>query len=170
MKVPFLTREWFISIRQKLIRFFAGEGCPDPQNCADETIFRVVKALSKGATIVVNPATFAYAVAKIVEKECRRKRTKLKESQIYGTTPEPPLPDDSARDLLYLCLERCLRELSPFESALIIKYHEGSRSGDVKRNRKALAERLGMSIEKLRKQAMKIRWKLERCIADCLER
>ena len=170
MNVPFLTREWFISIRQKLIRFFAGERCPDPRNCADETIFRVVRALSRGTRIDVNPATFTIAVAKIVEKECRRKRTKLKESQIYGTTPDPPLPDDSAKDLLYLCLERCLGDLSPFERALIIKYHEGLQPGDDMRNRKALAERLGMSIEKLRKEAIKIRGKLERCIADCLER
>lgn len=170
MNVPFLTREWFTSIRQRLIRFFAREGCPDPGNCADETIFRVVKALAKGATIDVKPATFTYAVARIVEKECRRKRTKLKESQISGTTPEPPLPDDSAEDLLYLCLERCMGELSPFDRALIIKYHEGLQSGDDMRNRRALAERLGMSIEKLRKEAVKVRAKLERCIADCLER
>jgi len=108
-------------------------------------------------------------VARIVEKECRRKRAKLKESQISGTTPEPPLPDDSAENLLYLCLDRCLGELSPFERALIIKYHEGSQAGDDLRNRKALAERLGISIKKLRKEAMKIRAKLERCIADRLK-
>jgi DNA-directed RNA polymerase specialized sigma24 family protein len=170
MNVPFLTTEWFVSIRQKLIRFFAREGCPDPQNCADETIFRVVKVLSKGATIAVNPATFTYAVAQIVEKECRRKRTKLKESQIYGTTPEPPLPDDSVKDLLFVTLERCLQQLSPFERALIIQYHAGSQSGDDMRNRKSLAERLGISIEKLRKEAIKIRKKLENCFSVSLER
>ncbi len=85
-------------------------------------------------------------------------------------TPEPLLRDDSAEDLLYLCLERCLGELSPFERALIIKYHEGSESGDDMRNRKVLAERLGMSIQKLRKEAIKIRQKLEKSIAACLER
>ncbi len=169
MNVPFLTREWFISIRLKLIRFLAAEGCPDSQNCADETIFRVVKAISKGAMIDVNPATFTYAVAKIVEKECRRKRTTLKESQLCESTPEPPLPDDSIEDLLFRCLETCLRELSPFEQALIIKYYEGLQSGEDLRNRKALAERLGMSLKKLRKEAMKIRKKLERCIAAGLE-
>ena len=170
MNVPFLTREWFISIRRKLIRFFVAERCPDAQNCADETIFRVVRAISKGATIDVKPETFTYAVAKIVEKECRRKRAKMKESEIQRTTPEPPLPDDSAKDSLYLCLERCLDELSPFERALIIKYHEGLHSGDDMRNRRVLAERLGMSIKKLRKEAIKVREKLETCITDCLER
>lgn len=168
MNGSFLTREWFTSIRQKLIRLFVREGCLDPGNCADETIFRVVKALSKGATIDVNPATFTYAVAKNVENECRRKRINLRESQISGTMPEPALPDDSDEDLRYLCLERCLAELSPFERALIIKYHEGAQAGDDMRNRKALAERLGMSIKKLRKEAIKIRTKLERCIVHCL--
>jgi len=170
MNAPFLTQEWLISIRRKLIRFLVGERCPDPQNCTDETIFRVVRALSRGATIGVDPAIYALAVAKNVEKECRRKRTKLKESQIYETTREPPLPDDSANDLLYACLDGCLRDLSPFERALIVKYHGGSQSGDDMRNRKVLAERLGISIEKLRKEAIKIRAKLEKCIASCLER
>ena len=170
MNVPFLTQEWLISIRQKLIRFLAAEGCPDAQNCADETIFRVVNAVSKGATIDVQPATFTYAVAKLVEKECRRKRTRLNESQIYETTPEPPLADDSTKDLLYLCLERCLQELSLFERALIIKYYEGLQSGEDMRNRKEMAARLGMSLEKLRKEAIKIRKKLETCITHCLER
>ena len=169
MNATFPPREWFISIRQKLIRFFAREGCHNPENCADETIFRVVKALSEGATIAVNPAAFAYAVAKNVERECRRKRAKLKESQISGTTPEPQLPDDSDEDLRYLCLERCLAELSPFERALIIQYHEGAQAGDDMRNRQTLAEKLGIPIKKLRKEAIRIRAKLEKCIAECLE-
>jgi len=169
MNVNFLTPEWYSSIQQKLIRYFAVERCPDPQNCADETISRVVNALSKGTTIEVNPATFTYAVAKLVEKECRRTRQKRRESQISETTPEPLLADNSVADLLYLQLESCLQKLSPYERALIIKYHQGSQSGDDKRNRKALSERLGMSIKKLRKEAIKIRAKLERCIAESLE-
>lgn len=171
MDANFLTRDWPISIRQKLITLFACEGCPDPENCADETILRVIKALSKEATIGVKPWTFAYAVARNVERECRRRRAKLKESQIIdGTTREPPLPNDPAEDLLYLCLDRCLGELSPLERALIIKYYEGSQAGDDLRSRKALAEQLRMSIEKLRKQAIKIRARLSKCITDCLER
>lgn len=170
MDVTFLTREWSISIRRKLITFFACEGCPDAENCADETIFRVVKALAKGATIEVKPATFTFAVARIVEMECRRRRAKLKESPIiYGITPEPPLPDDSTEDLLYLGLEKCLDELSPLERALIVKYYEGSQAGDDMRRRRVLAEQLRMSIKKLRKEAMKIRAKLERCITGYLK-
>jgi DNA-directed RNA polymerase specialized sigma24 family protein len=167
--ISFLTREWFVSIRQRLIRFFAAEGCPDPQNCADETIFRVARALSKGARIEVKPATFAYAVAKLVEKECRRKRDRLKESQADDTTHEPPAPGGSDCAALHLCLEKCLSDLSPFERALIIRYYEGTRPGEDKKNRKELAERLRMPAKKLVKEATKIRQKLERCISRCLE-
>lgn len=169
MDAPFLNREWLISIRQRLIRFFAAEGCPDPQNCTDETIFRVARALSKGARIEVKPATFVYSVAKLVEKECRRRRGRLKESQTDETTPEPRAPDDSDQALLHLCLERCLSELSPSERALIIEYYQGARPGEDKKNRKGLAERLRMPAKKLVKEATKIRQKLERCITRCLE-
>lgn len=171
MDANFLTRDWSISIRPRLITFFACEGCPDPENCADETILRVIKALAKGAKINVKPATFASAVARNVEWECQRRRAKAEVSQIiYETTPEPRLPDDATEELLYLCLDRCLGELSPFERALIIKYHEGSQAGDDKRNRKALADQLNVSTKKLCKQAIRIRAKLGPCITDCLER
>jgi DNA-directed RNA polymerase specialized sigma24 family protein len=170
MNIPFLTQEWFISTRRRLIIFFAVERCPDPQNCVDETIFRVVRAISKGTTIHVKLETYVYAVAKIVEKECIRRRVRLKEFPLDEKTPEPPRSDDADEEAIYFCLEKCLQQLSSFEHALIFKYHEGTKSGDDKQNRIVLAERLGMPIKKLRKEAMKIRQKLESCIADCLER
>ena len=168
MDGPFLTGEWLTSFRQRLIRFFAAERCPDPQNCTDETIFRVAKALSKGAAINVKPATFFYAVAKLVEKECSRRRGKLRESQIDESTPEPPAPDDD-QPTLHLCLDRCLSELSPSERALVIEYYRGTHPGEDKVNRKALAARLQMPAKKLTKEAMKIRQKLEKCISGCVE-
>jgi DNA-directed RNA polymerase specialized sigma24 family protein len=169
MKATFLTPEWHRSMQHKLLRYFVVERCPDPQNCADETICRVVNALSKGAIIEVNPATFTYAVARLVEMECRRTRQKRRESQFTETTPEPVLHDNSVVELQHLLLESCMEKLSPYERVLIIKYHEGALSGEDKRNRKALAERLGISIKKLRKEAIKIRAKLEKCIAESLD-
>lgn len=169
MKVPFLTPEWHRSMQQKLLRYFVVERCPDPQNCADETICRVVNALSKGTTIEVNPATFTYAVARLVEKECKRTRQNRRELQFSETTPEPLLADNSLIELQHQHLESCLGKLSPYERMLIVKYHEGAQSGDDKRNRKALAERLGMSIKKLRKEAIKIRATIERCLTESLE-
>src|SRR6266540_5117173 len=85
-------------------------------------------------------------------------------------TFEPSLPDHSDEDGLHVCLERCLAELSPVERALITQFYAGTRAGEDKQNRKALAVQLRIPIEKLRKDAMKIRQRLERCIAACLER
>ena len=169
MNVPFLTEGWLFSIRRKLIRFFALEDFQDPENATDETIFRVVKAISKGTTISVKPETFAYAVAKLVAKEIKRQERKRNEIQLDETTPDPPRSDDSYADGLHGCLEKCLRELSPFERSLIIKYHEGTASGENMRNRRVLAELLKMPVTKLRKEAMTIRQKLEGCITDCIE-
>lgn len=171
MDIPFLTEEWFISTRQKLIRFFILEGCcADPRGNADETLFRVVRAISTGTTISVKPETFTYGVAKRVARECRRKTRKRNESEFDGTTPHPSVPDNLEENAFHTCLEECLEMLSPFERALIIRFYAGTKAGEDMRNRKELAERLGMPIKKLRKEAMKIRQKLERCISDCLER
>ena len=170
MDIPLLTEEWLVSIRQKLIRFFAAEQCPDPENAADEAIFRVVRAISRGAAISVKLNTYAFAVAIRVAKEKKRETRKRNETELDETTPQTPLPDSSYEDAVHGCLENCLRELLAFDRALIIKYHEGTASGDDMRNRRALAERLNMPLKKLRKEAMRIRQKLERCIEDCLER
>lgn len=167
--IPFLTEEWLISIRKKLIIYFARENCTDPEGLTAETIYRVVKAISNGKTITVKPGTYAYAVAKRVAQEKKREARKRNEVELNETTPPPRKPDYSAEDALHLCLEKCLQELTPFERALIIKYHEGTASGDDMRNRIALAQRLRMPVTKLRKVAMKIRGRLETCISGCRE-
>jgi DNA-directed RNA polymerase specialized sigma24 family protein len=169
MNIPFLTEEWLMSIRQKLIRFFAVEQCADPEGLTDETIFRMVKAISNGKTIAVKPGTYAYAVAKRVAKEKKREARKRNEVALDETTPQPPLPDHSYQDATHACLEKCLAALTPVDRALIIEYHEGTASGDDMRNRIALARRLKMPVKTLRKIAMRIRQRLEGCISACLE-
>lgn len=158
-----------MSIRQRLIRFFAVEQCADPEGLTDETIFRVVKAIANGKTITVKPGTYAYGVAKRVAKEKRRETQKRNEVALDETTPQPPLPDHSYQDATHLCLEKCLAALTPFDRALIIKYYAGAGSGDDMRNRRALAQRLKMPRKALRKIAMRIRQQLETCICACVE-
>ena len=169
--IPFLTEEWFITTRQKLIRFFAVEGCcGDPESNADETMSRVVRAVATGTTIHVKPATFAYGVAKLVAKECRRKTRTRNELEFDHRIHQPLVSDNSQADSLHTCLDECLQELSDFERSVIIKFYEGTKPGEDLRNRKVLAALLRMPVKKLRKEAMKIRQKLEGCISGCIDR
>jgi DNA-directed RNA polymerase specialized sigma24 family protein len=169
--IPFLTEEWLITTRQKLIRFFAVEGCcHDPESNTDETMLRVVRAIATGTTIHVKPSTFAYGVAKRVAMECRRKTRMRNEVEFDHRVHQPLVPDNSQADSLHACLDQCLQGLSGFERSLIIKFYEGTKAGEDMRNRKALAALLGMPVKKLRKEAMKIRQKLERCISGCIDR
>jgi DNA-directed RNA polymerase specialized sigma24 family protein len=169
VEIPFLNEEWFITTRQKLIRFFAVEGCcPDPENNADETLSRVVRAIATGTTINVKPTTFAYGVAKRVALECRRKTRMRNELEFDHRIHQPLVSDRSQADSLHACLDECLLELSAFEHSLIIKFYEGAKPGEDMRNRKTLAALLRIPLKKLRKEAMKIRQKLERCISDCM--
>lgn len=80
------------------------------------------------------------------------------------------MSDNSQADSLHTCLDECLQELSDFERSVIIKFYEGTKPGEDLRKRKALAELLRMPVKKLRKEAMKIRQKLERCITACIDR
>ncbi|MEW6126791.1 MAG: hypothetical protein AB1757_07110 [Acidobacteriota bacterium] len=169
MDIPFLTQEWLIAIRQKLIRFFAAERCPDVENAVDETLFRLVKAIAKGTVINVKPETYVYAIAFRVAKEKKRESRNRQETPFDETTPDPPIPDDPQTEARQLCLEHCLQNLSQFERALIIQYYAGMKPGDDLRNRKIMADSLRMPVKKLTKTAMRIRRKLESCIAGCLE-
>jgi RNA polymerase sigma factor (sigma-70 family) len=168
MNIPFLTEEWFIAIRRRLIRYFAVERCPDADDLAAETLYRVVKAISRGATIEVKPENYVFAVARHVLQEKRRESRKRGETMLDETTPEPMPPDTPSDEARHLCLERCLRWLAPLDRALIIAFYSGTEPGEDKRNRRALAEQLHMPLKTLRKRAMKIRQQLERCLDDCL--
>ena len=60
------------------------------------------------------------------------------------------------------CLKKCLEELPPASRELIIEYYYGETSTRIK-NRKSLAQRLGVQTNTLRVKALRIREKLEAC-------
>lgn len=171
MDIPFLTQEWLISARRRLITFFTLEGCcKDPEGNADETLFRVVQAISRGTTITVKPTTFVFGVAKLVALECRRKTRRRNETELNDAATTLAAGHAEAEDRLQACLRECLEQLSHFDHALIIKFYSGTEAGDDMRNRKELAKLLKIPITTLRKKAMRIRQRLERCVSGCVER
>jgi DNA-directed RNA polymerase specialized sigma24 family protein len=169
--ISFLTQEWLISARRKLITFFTLEGCcRDPEGNADEALFRVVQAISRGTVIAVKPITFTFGVAKLVALECRRKTRRRNEIELNDAASISAAQEDEEEDPVHACLRECLGQLSPFDHALIIAFYSGTQAGDDMRKRKELADLLNIPITTLRKKAMRIRQQLERCISGCVER
>src|ERR1044072_1599961 len=73
-------------IRRKLVYFFIGRRCAEPEDLADETINRVVRLVQEiGDTYVGERAPFFYRVAGYVRLELCR-----------PSPPPPPPPPDPA--------------------------------------------------------------------------
>jgi DNA-directed RNA polymerase specialized sigma24 family protein len=65
------------------------------------------------------------------------------------------------------CLEYCLQQLSPENRQIIINYYQGEKGERIK-NRKLIAERLGIPTNALRIRVHRIREKLEQSVNERL--
>lgn len=165
---PDRAGEKYETLRRKLTKIFDWRGAHYPEECADETINRVIRKLDHGETIRDIP-TFCHGVARLVLletlKKPERRRVGLDEIDQVAAAPPPHADeDDHARRE---CFDRCLGGLPDENRRLILEYYEDERRGKIN-NRQAMADRLGIPSHALRSRAQRIRDKLEQCVAKCL--
>jgi len=156
------------AIRQKLVKIFDWRGARFPEDCADETINRVVRKLEYGEEIRDIP-TYCQGVARLVFLETLKKAENRQVSlDELGSVPGAPvLPEDDS--VQRSCFARCLTEL-PIESRqLILQYYEDERRVKIN-NRQAMADQLSIPLSALRSRVQRIRNKLEQCITHCLNK
>lgn len=158
------------SIRRKLIKFFESRGCFSPVEFADETINRVAYNIQRGRQIWTDPPRYFLGVARNLLKEFWRE----KESTFLPIELIPPqshpwlnLRDEverkdelEKREQHLECLTRCLEELSIENRDLIIRYYQGEKSLKIK-NRKVMADEMGITVATLRLRAFRLRQSLE---------
>ncbi|HWQ31928.1 MAG TPA: hypothetical protein VNQ79_03515 [Blastocatellia bacterium] len=132
--------EKYESVRLMLLKFFDWRGAHFPEECADETINRVIRKIDEGETIRDIP-TYCHGVARMILletlKRAENRRADIEEvSQLELAAPEP---DDPRQE----CFNHCLRE-PPVESRqLIMQYYQDEKRAKIN-NRLVLAERLGI--------------------------
>lgn len=148
-------------IRQSLINIFTWRGCREADELADETINRVTQKIQTLAdTYVGDPALYFYGVAKIVILEYRRRK------------PPPVIPPAVEKpdnyELLYECLDLCLRRLPADQRELILPYYEKEKKAKID-FRKEQARRLEIEPNLLRVRVFRIRAAVQKCIEACLE-
>jgi hypothetical protein len=152
-------------IRRGLIIMFAGRGCPDGEELADETINRVaLKAAQLAKLYEGNPANYFYGVANNVHKEWLRDPRKI--------VIPPPItkPDVDEIEQLHRCLDRCLEEkLGPGERELTLDYYRSDERPMIEQ-RRSLAVGLGIGQNALRIRLCRNRADLLPCILKCLDR
>ena len=159
-------------LRRRLVRFFEGRRCPFPDEYADETLNRVARKLDAGDAIE-DVTTYVIGVARMVLKEASRSAAKeiSAATSWRGAAQAASFPDATAEETSRLldCLDGCLSRLSPGDQDLIVRYYEDEKQAKI-RNRRLLADGLGVDMNALRLRAFRIRAALESCVDGCAAR
>ena len=169
--------ERYLEMRRRLVDYFERKRCVGSDDLADETLNRVARRLEEEGSIEGSgPAQYCYIVAKYVFLEYLRRGERsavpFDENPAPGTTPpvlqlageEEPEGEDSARR--FKCLESCLEKLPLADRSLILSYYNGERGAKIEQ-RRALAERHGLTPNALSIRTCRIRIKLEACVSRC---
>ena len=172
----------YLEMRRRLVWYFDRRNRLTPEDLADETLNRIARTLEESGTIGIRPpARYCYVVARFVLLEDLRKKehthVRLDEPRAlepvakFGARPDEPAADQHlVRERRLECLERCLQKLKPDQRELIVEYYRDAARERIDR-RRALAERLGISMNALAVRACRIRDTLEACVsAGCRER
>jgi RNA polymerase sigma factor (sigma-70 family) len=157
--------EKYEAIRLKLVKYFDWRGAHFPEDCADETINRIIRKLESGETIRDIP-TYCSGIARMVFLEMLKKPERRRVSLDDLNSVTAPSPQNEENERL-ACFERCLNRL-PIESRqLILRYYQDEQRHKID-NRRAIADSLGIPLNALRSRVQRIRDKLEQCITGCL--
>lgn len=162
--------ERYMEMRRRLVLYFDRKNCSSPDELADETLNRVARRLEEEGTITTDaPAHYCYIVARFVLLESLRKQQR--QEPLDSTASVVGLPDASEehrnREKRLECLERCLQSLEPDNRELILGYYRGERRAKTE-NRRAMAEKLRVTVNALSIRACRIRDRLEACTRKCL--
>ena len=166
---PEQAERQYAILRRGLTQFFRNRGCQDDEDLAEDTLLRVAgKFPALGETYQGEPARYCYAVARLILRETRRRRT-------FEPLPEDfELPDaqtdSQQKEQRHACYETCLaKQLTPAERVLLLEYYEGAGQARIE-NRRALAARLNSAANDLRVRAHRLRAKPAACLRDCDEK
>ena len=161
-------------ILRKLVFFFAGRRCPNPDDLAMETLLRVAsKCRDVDVSMYADRVGYFFGVARNVVHE--EHRSGMRESrgleaflQEISRTPADP---DAWKDAeaAQACLERCLATLPDPARHLILRYYASAGAAKISAH-KALAAELTKSVNALRIEAHRIRKNLQQCVFDCMHK
>jgi len=152
-------------LRLTLVKFFDWRGAWAPDECADETLDRLVLKL-QSETTVDDIRRYARGIARLVLLE------RLRRQEQVPIDRRPQLPDlrdtspSDASDPLHECFEQCLARLPAESRTLVLHYYGADGRGKID-DRRRLARSAGISPNALRSRVQRLRARLERCTETC---
>jgi DNA-directed RNA polymerase specialized sigma24 family protein len=148
-------------IRKALIRFFDWRGAAFPEECADETLDRLMKKLEQGVA-VIEVTGFALGIARLVHQEALR--ADARRVALEADPQASSLAESLERERIARYLETCLDGLPEQGRELILRYYTPDRGRSRIQDRANLAREMGMSSNALRSRAQRLRNSLEDCV------
>ena len=155
--------ERYLEMRRRLVSYFDRRNRPAADELADETLNRVARTLEQGGVIATRPpARYCYIIAKFVLfEDLRRDRRHVALDETTISVDRRSFladlaEDDAIREQRLDCLDRCLELLEPGQRKLIVEYYRDTGRQKIER-RRALADRLGISMNALAIRASRIR-------------
>ena len=157
----------YLELRQRLVMYFERRGCLGADDLADETLNRVARRLEEvGQISDAAPAQYCYIMAKFVFLEYTRRiqaQAAFEKNSTGGAAKAQGETDAEQREVSISALEQCLAKLTAGDRELILEYYRGEERVKIER-RRALAKRLGLSMNALAIRACRLRERLARCV------
>ena len=163
----------YLEMRRRLVDYFDRKNCRVPDELADETFNRVARRLEEEGNIHgETPARYCYITARFVFMEYLRGADKksvpldevLRQSHQFASPVDAR--EKEVKEKMLACLEQCTDKLEPASREIITGYYFGAERVKIE-NRRALAEKSGISMNALSIRACRIRDKLESCVGKC---
>jgi DNA-directed RNA polymerase specialized sigma24 family protein len=168
--------ERYLEMRRRLVSYFDRRNRPSADELADETLSRIGRTLAQTGVIATRPpARYCYVVARFVLLEdYRRGRRQVpldEPRHLEVSRPRGLSPGEFDENLMFReqrldCLDRCLQRLRPDQRELAIEYYRDVRRQRIDR-RRALADRLGITMNALGIRASRVRDALRACMEGC---
>ena len=161
----------YLEMRRLLVNYFDRKNCRSPDELADETLNRVARRLEEEGKIETEaPAKYCYITARFVFLESLRgqqnKSVSIDEIKADKITAKDVGEEKESKEKMLACLEKCVGELDETNQEMIVKYYYGAQRVKIE-NRRALADKLGVSSNALTIRACRVRDKLEICVRKC---
>jgi DNA-directed RNA polymerase specialized sigma24 family protein len=166
--------ERYLEMRRRLGSYFDRRNRPAADELADETLNRVARTLAQGGGITTRPpARYCYIIARFVLfEDLRRERRHVKFDDTTTRVDERAIraeltEEQAVREQRLDCLDRCLEQLKPEQRMLIVEYYRDTGRQKIER-RRALADRLSISMNALAIRTSRIRDTLLTCMEERL--
>jgi len=151
------------ALRRRLIFYFTRRGLDFNEDLADEVLDRLTRRLAEGVAIGSAEA-FALGIARHVAQEQFNKslQTEAASEVFFDNIPAPSATSDMEARIAGM--ERCLQGLPKADAALLESYYLGNREGNLIRDRRSLAQTLGLAPAVIRQRVFFIRRRLRKCM------